>query len=293
MSLLSLPFDMPMNVRDDVPAAAQLSFQVELVTPELARKWLGRNEKNRSKNIDFIKSLAADMAAGRWRFTGDPIRFDVNGNLVDGQHRLEGVVLSNTPVRMAVMRGLPTDSQEFIDIGRSRTIGDRLKMRGVDNYAVRAGIARVMLGYKIGAVSTVVNPKSVSNSHVIEFLEETNTDYGVAIVNVTKSMKLAPPAPFGAAAQIAYRVDPQAADTFFGRQLVDGLGLAAGMPALALRNRLLGTNAGSTKDRSDVFWLILRAFVLYQEGRSVSKIQMPKGGWSSETVPHPLVPAHY
>ena len=275
-----------------LPGLEQVAVPTD-VTPAMARAWLAHNEKNRPKNADAIKALASDMAEGRFHYTGDPIRFDVNGNLIDGQHRLEAIILADATVRIAVLRGLPPEAQEFIDIGRSRSIGDRLAMHDVDNRALRAGIARVMLGYHLGSVGTVVNPRGVSSSRVIEFLREVDTDYGVLVGQCAQRARIGTPSTMGAAAQIAHRVDPAGADEFFLGQLLDGLGLAHGQPALALRNRLLAGGGKTVGARSDVFWLTLRAFVLHQEGRRVSKIQTPKGGWSTDTVPHPMVPAHH
>ncbi|NUN01320.1 MAG: hypothetical protein HUU41_09415 [Bryobacteraceae bacterium] len=59
-----------------------------LITPELARQWLERNVRNRPISENTVIAYGLDMLEGRWQYDGAPIRFDTDGNLIDGQHRL-------------------------------------------------------------------------------------------------------------------------------------------------------------------------------------------------------------
>lgn len=262
-----------------------ITFTVETVTPDMAAAWLTRNEKNRNLNTNYVETLAADMLAGRFPFTGDAIRFDTTDRLIDGQHRLAAIVLTGVPVTIAVMRGLPPEAQESMDIGRSRTISDRLKMQGVSNTALRAGIARVVLGYEQGCALTVTAPKGVSTSHVIAYVANNDLDYGVLVGDTARRARIGTPSTVGAAAEIAYRHDPDGARRFFEDQLIGGLGLTVGEPALLLRNRMLATTTRDKRERAEMFWLMLHAFRLFQEGRVTHKLQCPKGGWAVDNLP--------
>jgi hypothetical protein len=68
------------------------------------------------------------MQRGQWQLTHQGVAFDVNGILIDGQHRLSAVVQSNCIVPMMVTMNAPSVSFEALDCGIGRTIGDRLKM---------------------------------------------------------------------------------------------------------------------------------------------------------------------
>lgn len=108
----------------------ELAVESVLITPDVAKSWLDKNTNNRRLARTTVEAYASDMAAGRWRLTGDPIRFDVNGTLIDGQHRLAACVKSNKPFASAVIYGLPTEAREVLDIGKKRTVRDVLMMEG-------------------------------------------------------------------------------------------------------------------------------------------------------------------
>lgn len=97
------------------------SICVSEVTPDLAREWLTRNIGNRSSSPAWVKELEGFIHDGRWRMTGDPIRFSKTGKLIDGQHRLQAILNSGKTVQCVVMRNLADDIFDVIDSGKSRT----------------------------------------------------------------------------------------------------------------------------------------------------------------------------
>lgn len=107
---------------------------VEDVPPDTAAEWLKLVAPGQRPLKDgHVRRLADDMSAGRFTSNGDPIRFDENGHLIDGQHRLAAAVKAQfTLQNMVVVRGLPAESISTIDIGSApRSTADVLKMRGV------------------------------------------------------------------------------------------------------------------------------------------------------------------
>lgn len=57
------------------------------VSPELASEWLKGNDFNRKLSPTITSRYADEMKNNRWAFTGDSIKFDSDGTLLDGQHR--------------------------------------------------------------------------------------------------------------------------------------------------------------------------------------------------------------
>lgn len=84
----------------------RISFKLEKISPKKARKYLKRNHRNRDLDPKKVESLSEIISSGRWKVINHPIGFDQDGNLIDGQHRLNAVVLSETPIISAVMRGM-------------------------------------------------------------------------------------------------------------------------------------------------------------------------------------------
>ena len=103
----------------------------ETITPEIAQEYLKHNTENyRGLHRDRIIGYAADMMNGKWQFNGEAIKFDVNGKLIDGQHRLHAIVRANVPVEMLVIRGIE-EGVNLYDIGSLRSLGQIAKARGI------------------------------------------------------------------------------------------------------------------------------------------------------------------
>lgn len=114
------------------------------ITPEWAAEILdkhyGRIEKGtfiqRPLSRGFVNRYAMDMSADAWKLTPDPITFDTEDNLINGQHRLEAVRQSGKTVRMMVSTGWPVERNgqvqliDLLDGGKPRTIDQMLHLHG-------------------------------------------------------------------------------------------------------------------------------------------------------------------
>ena len=101
-------------------------LQKILVTKEIAIRFLGANyEKQRSLNNITVRKYARDMREGRWNERIiEPIHITKNGKLVNGQHRLEAVVLADKPILMYFQLDLEESDFAFMDIGKKRNVSD-------------------------------------------------------------------------------------------------------------------------------------------------------------------------
>ena len=107
----------------------EMKSNVMMVDPALAAAWLAKNaQHNRPMRPTVVAGYAQQMQRGQWQLTHQGVAFDVNGILIDGQHRLSAVVQSNCIVPMMVTMNAPSVSFEALDCGIGRTIGDRLRM---------------------------------------------------------------------------------------------------------------------------------------------------------------------
>lgn len=98
------------------------------MTPQLAAQMLAKNDGNRDLRQTTVKAYAAEMAAGQWRTTHQPIAVDQTGQLVDGQHRLSAVVAANWSGTMllATYGNAEETMQLPVDRGLRRTMFDVL-----------------------------------------------------------------------------------------------------------------------------------------------------------------------
>lgn len=140
-----------MNDKELKRLGDEIRVEYMRVTPEMAVKMLARNEGNRTISDNTVRAYASDMAAGRWdEYAFNPIIFDINGRLKDGQHRLTAVVRSGAAVGMWIA-DLPTDAGDMYDRGRTRTAKNILELRGYDKGLINSDILAA-IRYLFGGV---------------------------------------------------------------------------------------------------------------------------------------------
>lgn len=211
---------------------------IEKVTPSQAKAFLARNKSNRPVKQGRVDVWAKEMAAGFWRVTGAPIVFDIEGNVLDGQHRLLACCQANVPFVTAVARGVDSDARLVMDIGASRGPGDVLDLIGVPNARNVASVIRQVIGYDLDALSDPgrVNVSCTRDELVIfarlypEKLQAA-VSYGRRL---TKNIGL-PLAAWATFSFIIDRADPGEAFPWL-EGLIDGAGLTKSDPRLALRS---------------------------------------------------------
>ncbi len=92
------------------------------VSPEMAAKWLEKNHiNNRPIAWRRVEAFSNDMRAGAWVLHHQAVAFGKDGTLLDGQHRLQAVVMSGCTVKMLVVRNDSGDFHDPIDRGEKRT----------------------------------------------------------------------------------------------------------------------------------------------------------------------------
>ena len=108
-----------------------MTFEEVLVTKEMADAMLAHNTNNyRSVKWRVVHRYSRAMANGMWRENGEPIVFDEDGVLKDGQHRLLAILESGVSVKMLIVRGISRDVTTF-DEGSNRSVADKAKAEGM------------------------------------------------------------------------------------------------------------------------------------------------------------------
>lgn len=122
-----------------------VTVTIQTITPGLAKKWLDTtNSNNRNLRKKKVSQYAAMMNRGQWQSSGDTYKWDSNGVLLDGQHRLAAIVESGHTVKDAViMHGLPPETFKVLDSGMLRTPGDALGV-GVTSKGHKASAIRLL-----------------------------------------------------------------------------------------------------------------------------------------------------
>lgn len=153
-----------------------------MFTPALAAKYLAKMENQRRFKRTVAAGYAADMSNGKWTQDLMPIVLDVDGNLINGQHRLTAVVDSGKTIGFWVIRDAPMDVMLRMDQGATRNAGDQLQIHGFANSLQQAAAARLVLAYEFfpGVVWATTSLTDITRSLVVDEVMENEVSYQTA-----------------------------------------------------------------------------------------------------------------
>jgi hypothetical protein len=115
-----------------------------MVTPELARQLLEKNNHNRPVSEKRVNYYARQIEDGDWKLNGESIIVARDGTLLDGQHRLLAIMLAGVPIQALVVRNVDRKAFATIDGGSVRTIADIYGIDGEEHPKTLATAARFL-----------------------------------------------------------------------------------------------------------------------------------------------------
>ena len=273
------------------PPAPQVRHEQVLVTPEMAKEWLARNDSNRPLRWPFAAQLARDIGAGRWDLNGETVKLAADGTLLDGQHRLTACVLAEVPFETFVVTGLPRQAQKTIDTGARRKMADVLALDGEKNAVVLAAVARWAViwdrGGRMKALGKEGEPTHQEIAGYIRAHPELRhaSTFAVQARGHIRSVR---PAVFALAWLLFNRKDPAMAEEFLGR-LLDGANIAKGHPAHTLRARIWSAvENGERLNEHEQLFLVVHAWNHYRAGNMACwLLKIPVNGLTPKNFPDP------
>jgi hypothetical protein len=115
------------------------------ITVERARLLLSKNKNNRHIKAKKLDVLVSALLESKFLINGDTICFDINGRLVDGQHRLKAVIETGEEFMAVIVEGLSTNAMEVIDRVSPRRLRDALTMDGYSGSTILEGGINLVL----------------------------------------------------------------------------------------------------------------------------------------------------
>lgn len=259
--------------------------RIEIITPEKALKWLQTQAKNRPLKEAKVLKLVTIIMTGLWRLNGETIKFNSDGQLEDGQHRLQAIVRTGVRVESFVVYGLPKyvtrDGQEdaidvfdTIDRNTVRTNSDILARHEVANYIPASVAAAWVWRYEQRLISggRSSNPDGSEIKAIYDRCKSLNA-------SITRCLKAKSIMSCGLAAALHYlfsQADQQKADRFF-YQLIEAEGLQPNTGVKALHRRLVDNSLSKERMPSHLIaWLTIDAWNADWDGRPVKLLKLPR-----------------
>jgi hypothetical protein len=261
----------------------QLTAKVMDITPQVAAEWLAMNSNYRRLSERRAERLAEQMKSGRWDVNGEAIKFNGDGTLKDGQHRLRACVLADRPFQSLVCWNVASDVN--MDTGQRRTFADLLRSKGETN-AVALSAAVVWL-WRIRTTRMVRSAGAAGGPGHAELLALFHRNKKI-VSSVQFTAKCKPLVSNSYAGTLHYlfsEVDPEVAEAFFNG-LAHGENLKQNDPLRRLRERLLRDKTQNAKlTIVEKMALIIKAFNLYNAGRECQQIYWRASGPTAEEFP--------
>lgn len=269
----------------------------EMIDAAKAADYLARNIHNRPMARPTIIRYTADMRTGNWRETADPIRFDRDGRLIDGQHRLQALIEAELDHALPfhVVRGLHPEAQLFMDQGRKRTTGDQMSLHGYKNGNRLAAGCRLYLLWRENMLFSDRDQASIiTTATIIEWADDNPEllDYAYEVTPQGRATIVGEPRVLMAFSLIIAQIDEQRLKDFYD-SLTSLVGLPEGSPILVLHKRLLNVRTERTRlQPREQLAMFLQTWNYWVAGRSIAQLGRPRGGlWNASNYPVPLDPS--
>lgn len=158
----------------NTPVIQYKNVKIQLVDmdPCMAAELLENNFHNRPLMSTTVNTYAEEIIKGNWKFNGDTIRVDKNGMLLDGQHRLVGIIQSGKTVKVILVTELEPDVFDTIDVGVTRTLDQLMAINGYPNPKPASSAVAYIVNYEAGRVpssSTSLNKNYKSKASRLQY----------------------------------------------------------------------------------------------------------------------------
>lgn len=272
--------------------------KLETITPERAGELLQGNSHNRTIRQRQVDSLAVAIKRGDWVVNGDMIRLSPTGVLLDGQHRLWAILEADMAVETFVGYGFTDEAQETMDVGRSRTLGDALKLRGEPNFTTTAAAIRKVWAYETYGVPVVLNGHRNPTMQESLACLDRHPDLRAVIEGMSRNRYSRDPNPIAKAgkfidqsaiAALWYLMSlADSEDAYdFWRRLGGGYDLSETDSIYVLRERLIkeADEAGGGIHPKVKIAFVVRTWNAYRSGEIIKRLVFSPGGANPDRFP--------
>lgn len=250
------------------------------ITPAMAEEMLAYNDRNRPVRAKLVQRYSDMMRAGKWRYTRVPIIFSDDPRLIDGQHRLAGVLESGASIEVDIVFGAPDDAFYFIDVGKPRSASDIFSINSVPNHAMAAAATRFLMAYQ--AERTTGND-GIGISPTLEEIYEAYCGFerlqeSVHVGQRFASDRLPCPSICAAVHYLCAQKSRKAADEYF-EKIYTGIGFSSRRdPAYKVREYLIRADDGTRHTQAGVAAALIEGWNAIRNKKPLGKIRAEKVG---------------
>ncbi len=252
----------------------------------MATRILEINQNNRPLRDYHATRISELMKRGRWKDNGQTIKIGVNGDVLDGQHRLWAIIYSKCTVWLIIIYGVKNDAFSTIDtIQMPRSGADVLAVNGLDRHRVRTASA---LAWLIRHERGTIEEYRARQYRIENFdIENAFSAHPEMIRAVEKVRKLGPIINVSILAFVYYLLvsrDPDLAARML-RTLEEPANVSISDPFFRLRETMINGGAERRRDQLMVIALIIKAVNAARENKPIDTLMWRAQGVHPEAFP--------
>jgi len=255
----------------------KITARIVKINPNLAKKILEKNLSNRPLSKGNVKYLSKEITNDNWKFDGESIKLDSNGNLLDGQHRLDSIIKTGKTITCLILTGLKPSVFSVLDTGRKRTGSDALGVLGVENSTIVSSTIRLIHQFDKGSYGEGGSiSRSLSNQEIIDFYLENpeinnSSRFGASLYKKSNS-EITPSLISTFHYLFSQKNEEQAVE--FLTKLCLGTNLETNSPITALRNKLIKArlNKNYRMIQSEIVRNIIVAWNKFRKNEKINKL---------------------
>lgn len=260
---------------------SKVKSQLTQVDKTKAQLLLKKNANNRPLSPTHVDFLAQQMKSGQWLFDGQAIRLRGDGHLLDGQHRLQAVIESDTVQQFLIVSGIDGEAFKVMDTGKKRNAGDIFSINHIDYPNESAGATRLAMEFRKNGWKKDGRGNRISTTDLIEFYEA-HPRLGKLVPKACKWSKefsrVLPASQIAGLWFVMSQKNVTDAETFW-RKVCTGLDLEENSPMLYIRNMLIEDKIANKRMKKDVRYAqIVLAWNKFRKGEQVKKKLPYKAG---------------
>lgn len=259
------------------------------ITPEMAATWLAESEGRNFRRLNNarVSSLTNVIVNRMWEVDGNPIKFNCDGRLLDGQHRLAAIARSKIACWSWVCWGVESDIT--IDTNAVRSATQILAHRGEINPSRLAPALRWLYLYDNGVLPNTGAP--LNSTMLLRMLKQHPGMRRSVTLAMQAMHRLGNVSMLAFIHYVASRDNQSDADLFLS-QVANGNDLQPGDPVLLLRNRLIQERMSKNKlERAEKVALLIKAYNAWRAGAIVKNLRWRAVGPAAEAFPRVTAPS--
>ena len=246
-----------------------------ILTPKRAQEYLSKMPLNRNPRRWHLFGLKRLVERDEFIFQPHGLVFDIDDNLIDGQHRCKSVIETGIPIVVHISCGWPIETIFVLDRGRIRTMNDVYIFKGEKDVTNLTPLVKCIWRFASNPYGDWIEAEVPGLGECDEILAEHRPEIERAVMFKKSCNDLKVNREGSLCFFLFTLVDVDACDEFV-KKLSTGAGLDAGDPILALRTYLLRNPGSRSLEGIKRIYAMIKAWNSWRNGKALKLIRFPK-----------------